>query len=32
MGQDNATPVTEDYKARDNTFTGRIAQVTVELL
>jgi arylsulfatase A-like enzyme len=31
VGRDDATPVTEDYKARDNTFTGRIGQVTVAL-
>ena len=25
------TPVTDDYKERDNTFTGKIRKVTVEL-
>jgi arylsulfatase len=31
VGVDEATPVTEDYKARDNTFTGKIHKVTIEL-
>jgi arylsulfatase len=31
VGQDDATPVTEDYKDRDNKFTGTIANVTIEL-
>ena len=31
VGMDNATPVTKEYKARDNEFTGKIAKVTVEL-
>ena len=31
VGVDEATPVTEDYKERDNAFTGRIHKVTVEL-
>jgi arylsulfatase len=31
VGQDDATPVTEDYKERDNKFTGQIHKVTVEL-
>jgi arylsulfatase len=31
VGVDEATPVTEDYKARDNKFTGKIHKVTVEL-
>ena len=31
VGMDNATPVTNEYKARDNEFTGRIGKVTVEL-
>ena len=31
VGVDEATPVTEDYKERDNAFTGKIATVTVEL-
>ena len=28
---DDATPVTEDYKERDNRFTGKIHKVTIEL-
>jgi hypothetical protein len=28
---DNATPVTNEYKERDNEFTGKISKVTVEL-
>jgi arylsulfatase len=31
VGMDNETPVTEEYKQGDNTFTGRIRKVTVEL-
>ena len=31
VGMDNATPVTKEYKERDNEFTGMIAKVTVEL-
>ncbi len=31
VGMDNATPVTKEYKARDNEFTGKISKVTVEL-
>jgi arylsulfatase len=31
VGLDNATPVTQEYKQRDNEFSGRIAKVTVEL-
>jgi arylsulfatase len=31
VGEDDATPVTEDYKAYDNKFTGKILQVTVEV-
>jgi arylsulfatase len=31
VGVDDATPVTSDYKERDNAFTGRIAKVTVEV-
>jgi len=31
VGEDDATPVTEDYKAYDNKFTGRIHAVTVEV-
>ena len=28
---DEGTPVTEDYKERDNKFTGKIDKVTIEL-
>jgi arylsulfatase len=31
VGVDEATPVTEDYKERDNKFTGKIRKVTIEL-
>jgi arylsulfatase len=31
VGEDAGTPVTDDYKERDNKFTGKIASVTVEL-
>ena len=31
VGRDSGTPVTDDYKERDNAFTGRIHKVTVEL-
>ena len=31
VGEDDATPVTEDYKERDNRFTGTIQKVTVAL-
>jgi arylsulfatase A-like enzyme len=31
VGCDEATPVTEEYKERENKFTGKIAKVTVEL-
>jgi len=31
VGEDDATPVTEDYKERDNRFTGTIQKVTVDL-
>lgn len=31
VGVDEGTPVTEDYPARDNQFTGPIEQVTVEV-
>lgn len=31
VGMDNATPVTGEYKERDNKFTGRIGKITVEL-
>lgn len=32
VGQDDATPVTEDYKERDNKFTGKIEKVTIDLV
>jgi hypothetical protein len=31
VGVDEGTPVTEDYKERENKFTGKIRKVTVEL-
>jgi hypothetical protein len=31
VGQDDATPVTMDYKERDNSFTGKILKVTVDV-
>ena len=31
VGVDEATPVTEDYKERENTFTGKIGKVVIEL-
>jgi arylsulfatase len=31
VGEDLETPVTEDYKQNDNKFTGKIAQVTINL-
>jgi hypothetical protein len=31
VGEDDATPVTEDYKAYDNKFTGTILKVTVDV-
>jgi arylsulfatase len=31
VGVDEATPVTEDYKAHENKFTGKIAKVNIEL-
>ena len=31
VGVDEGTPVTDDYKERDNRFTGKIRKVTVEL-
>jgi hypothetical protein len=31
VGVDEAAPLTEDYKERDNKFTGKIRKVTVEL-
>jgi hypothetical protein len=31
VGQDDATPVTSDYKERDNAFTGKIVKVVVNV-
>jgi arylsulfatase A-like enzyme len=31
VGRDGGTPVTDDYKERDNAFTGKIHRVTVDL-
>jgi arylsulfatase len=31
VGEDDATPVTEDYKAYENKFTGKILKVTVDV-
>jgi arylsulfatase len=31
VGEDDATPVTEDYKAYDNKFTGKILKVRVDV-
>jgi len=31
VGEDDATPVTEDYRAYDNEFTGKILRVTVDV-
>ncbi|HZF14598.1 MAG TPA: arylsulfatase [Steroidobacteraceae bacterium] len=31
VGMDDATPVTTDYKERDNSFTGKILKVTVDV-
>jgi arylsulfatase len=31
VGEDDATPVTEDYKAYENRFTGKILKVTVDV-
>jgi arylsulfatase len=31
VGEDDATPVTADYKERDNTFTGKIHKVTIDV-
>ena len=31
VGMDDATPVTTDYRERDNAFTGRILKVTVDV-
>jgi arylsulfatase len=31
MGEDDATPVTEDYRAYDDKFTGRVLKVTVDV-
>jgi arylsulfatase A-like enzyme len=31
VGKDDATPVSDDYKERDNSFTGKIQKVAVDL-
>ena len=31
VGEDDATPVTEEYKAFDNKFTGKILTVTIDV-
>jgi arylsulfatase A-like enzyme len=31
VGQDDATPVTSDYKERDNSFTGKVVKVVVNV-
>ncbi len=31
VGQDDATPVTNDYKERDNAFTGKIVKVVIDV-
>ena len=31
VGMDDATPVTTDYKERDNSFTGKILNVTIDV-
>jgi arylsulfatase A-like enzyme len=31
VGEDDATPVTEDYKAYENKFTGKILKVTIDV-
>ena len=31
VGVDEGTPVTEDYKAGNNTFTGKIHHVTIDV-
>jgi len=31
VGEDDATPVTEDYKAYDNKFTGKILKVKIDI-
>ena len=31
VGVDEGTPVTEDYKERDNKFSGKINKVTIDL-
>jgi arylsulfatase len=31
VGEDDATPVTADYKERDNAFTGKILKVTIDV-
>ena len=31
VGTDDATPVTDDYQERDNSFTGKILKVTIDV-
>jgi len=31
VGVDDATPVTNDYKERDNAFTGKILKVVIDV-
>jgi hypothetical protein len=31
VGQDGETPVTDDYKERDNKFTGKIRKVVIDI-
>jgi hypothetical protein len=31
VGRDDATPVTEEYRERDNQFNGKIHKVTIEV-
>jgi hypothetical protein len=31
VGEDDATPVTDDYKSSDSKFTGKILKVTVDV-
>jgi len=31
VGEDDATPVTEEHKASDNRFTGKILEVTIDV-
>jgi arylsulfatase len=31
VGMDDATPVTSDYKERDNSFTGKISKLVIDV-